>query len=226
MGLAQFAKALQGARKDKRLSQRDLSEKLGMPQSHLSKIESGAVDLRTSSLIDLARALDLDVVLVPRRSLAAVEAITGANMHGGYWTSAVDDASPAIGKTRNELERFEREAHRVSRAIGEAPELDRLRDVLHGLIHMPLNERQAARIRAVLAGLTPPSAAAKEWADIAAPQQSADGVRSDAITRWLRDAQRASDSLREIRNAIAHGAGPPARSVPAYRLSDDGGDDA
>ena len=38
-------------------SQRELSRKAGVPQSHISKIENGAVDLQLSSLIELARVL-------------------------------------------------------------------------------------------------------------------------------------------------------------------------
>ncbi len=66
---------LRSARQSKRLSQRALSEKVGVPQSHISKIENGGVDLQTSSLIELARALDLEVQLVPRRLLPAVQAL-------------------------------------------------------------------------------------------------------------------------------------------------------
>jgi HTH-type transcriptional regulator/antitoxin HipB len=66
---------LKSARQAKRLSQRALAKKVGVPQSHISKIENGGVDLQTSSLIELARALDLEVQLVPRRLLPAVQAM-------------------------------------------------------------------------------------------------------------------------------------------------------
>ena len=65
------------ARERKGLSQRALGDLVGMPQSHISKIESGAVDLQTSSLVQLARALDLELAVVPRTSLPALEALTG-----------------------------------------------------------------------------------------------------------------------------------------------------
>ncbi len=73
--LGHIATALRTAREARHLTQRQLSELAGLPQSHISKIERGAVDLRVSSLIQLARILDLELVLVPRKSVPAVESI-------------------------------------------------------------------------------------------------------------------------------------------------------
>jgi transcriptional regulator with XRE-family HTH domain len=67
--------ALKAARVEQKLSQRELSAKAGVPQSHISKIENGAVDIQLSSLIAFARALDLEVMLVSRRSVPAVQAV-------------------------------------------------------------------------------------------------------------------------------------------------------
>lgn len=66
--------ALAAARKRKGWSQRDLSERAEIPQSHISKIESGAVDIKLSTLQELARLLDLELVLAPRQALTAVNA--------------------------------------------------------------------------------------------------------------------------------------------------------
>ena len=63
------------ARQHKGLTQRGLSQKAGIPQSHISKIESGAVDIKLSSFIELARVLDLEITVVPRRFLPAIEAM-------------------------------------------------------------------------------------------------------------------------------------------------------
>jgi len=71
----QILKSLKRARKAKGLSQRELSAKSGVPQSHISKIENGAVDLRVSSLVALARTLDLELELVPRKAVSAVQSI-------------------------------------------------------------------------------------------------------------------------------------------------------
>lgn len=70
-----ISSALKAARESKGLSQRELSRKAGLPQGHISKIERGTVDLRLSSLIALARVLDLELALVPRKAMPAVRSI-------------------------------------------------------------------------------------------------------------------------------------------------------
>ena len=71
-----IARTLKEARKTQGLSQFELSTKAGIPQSHISKIENGAVDLRISSLVELARVLELELEFVPRNAVTAVRAIT------------------------------------------------------------------------------------------------------------------------------------------------------
>ena len=73
--IAYIAEKLKAARQAKGLSQRTLSQLAGVPQSHISKIESGAVDLRLSSLIELSRVLGLELALVPRNALPAINSI-------------------------------------------------------------------------------------------------------------------------------------------------------
>ncbi len=70
-----IVRILKAARQGKGWSQRSLSKLVGVPQSHLSKIENGAVDLRLSSLVEIARVLDLEVTLVPRKNVTAVQSI-------------------------------------------------------------------------------------------------------------------------------------------------------
>lgn len=65
--------ALKNARETKGLSQRALSARTGVPQSHISKIENGGADIRLSSLVELARALNLELKLVPAKAIPAVD---------------------------------------------------------------------------------------------------------------------------------------------------------
>lgn len=66
---------LRQARIAKKLSQAQLGQKMGLPQSHISSIESGKVDIRLSSFQEIAQLLDLEIKLVPRSLASVVEAI-------------------------------------------------------------------------------------------------------------------------------------------------------
>ncbi len=70
-----LAAALKSARRAAGLSQRALGARTGLPQGHVSRIEAGAVDPRLTSFVELARALGLEPVLVPRARLTAVRAV-------------------------------------------------------------------------------------------------------------------------------------------------------
>jgi transcriptional regulator with XRE-family HTH domain len=61
-----FTERLRSVRERRGLTQRELGRLAAVPQSHISKIESGAVDLRLSSLLAIAEVLGLDLVLVDR----------------------------------------------------------------------------------------------------------------------------------------------------------------
>jgi len=67
--------ALRAARENKGQSQRALGSKVGVSQGRLSKIENAAVDLRTSNLLEIARALELEVMLIPRPLVPAVTSL-------------------------------------------------------------------------------------------------------------------------------------------------------
>ncbi|MCM5555308.1 helix-turn-helix domain-containing protein [Pleomorphomonas sp. NRK KF1] len=70
-----IAAELKQAREAKGLSQRELARLSGVPQSHISKIEANAVDLRASSLVTLAHALGLELMLIPLKAVPAARSI-------------------------------------------------------------------------------------------------------------------------------------------------------
>jgi transcriptional regulator with XRE-family HTH domain len=70
--------------------QHELAGKLGISGPNLSRIEHGA-DFRVSTLVELARALKLEPILVPKEHVPAVRAIVDA-------TGARDDAPPERGR--------------------------------------------------------------------------------------------------------------------------------
>lgn len=84
-----LAESLKQARDDKKLSQRSLSRRTGVTQAKISQIEHATVDPQVSTLIKLARALDLEIMLVPRTHLTS---ITSLIRHD---TSMADEPKPA-----------------------------------------------------------------------------------------------------------------------------------
>jgi len=75
--------ALVSARQRAGLSQRALGAKVGISQSHLSKIERAAVDPQVSSLVEIARALGVELMLVPKQLVPAVQALEREAQAGG-----------------------------------------------------------------------------------------------------------------------------------------------
>ena len=73
----EIARQVRDSRVAQKLSQRGLSKLSGVPQAQISRIESGQVDLRLSSLVALASALNLEIALVPRRAMPALNSILG-----------------------------------------------------------------------------------------------------------------------------------------------------
>lgn len=70
--------ALKTARASRELSQSELAAKLGLRQRQISDLERAAVDPRLSTIQNVARALDLELMLIPRHLIAAVEALQRA----------------------------------------------------------------------------------------------------------------------------------------------------
>lgn len=89
----EIIETLKEAREAKGLSQRALAVRSKVPQSHISRIERGQVDIQLSSLVELARVLELEVKLVPRR---VVQVVDGVIRHAAPTTAERDrQARPA-----------------------------------------------------------------------------------------------------------------------------------
>ena len=68
---------LEAARSALHLTQRELGQRTGMPQMHISNIESGKTVPRVDTLLDLVRVLNLDLLMVPRELVPAIRAMIG-----------------------------------------------------------------------------------------------------------------------------------------------------
>ena len=56
-------------------SQAELGQQVGLPQMHISGIETGKIVPRFDTLLDLVRVLDRDLLMVPRALVPAVQAL-------------------------------------------------------------------------------------------------------------------------------------------------------
>lgn len=189
----QIADTLKAAREGLALSQRALGESVGLPQSHVSKIEGGAVDLKLSSLIELARALGLDVMLVPRKFVPAVQSIIRNASLGG--------AELLDKRAIKEVRRLQEAADGIQKAHPDIPYLRRLRDTARDLANIRLGPAELAQVNETQRLLK----------------------RIKAGKASLEDLVPYSEALRQMRNRLVHNASEPTERRPVYSLDDGGG---
>src|SRR4051794_40782309 len=67
--------SLIAARRKRGGSQAELGRQLGIPQMHVSGIETGKIAPRFDTLLDYVRVLDHDLLLIPRALVPAVQAL-------------------------------------------------------------------------------------------------------------------------------------------------------
>jgi transcriptional regulator with XRE-family HTH domain len=191
-----IAKLLREAREIKGLNQRELSAAAGVPQSHISKIEKGAVDLRLSSLIELARALDLEFMLVPRPVVPAVRSIIRS-------ATPPSENGKEARLALKELNRLEATVANNQSALPLKPEeIAQLQRQLRELPHFHLSNSDRKAIRS-------------------ANQTIQAYLHDHNNVNTVRDA---FAYLRTLRNTLAHRAVTPSGPEPvrpAYTLDED-----
>lgn len=69
------------ARRERGWSQEELGKRLGLPQMHISGIETGKIVPRFDTLLDLVRVLDRDLLMIPRALVPAVQALVRDHLH-------------------------------------------------------------------------------------------------------------------------------------------------
>jgi len=193
---ADIATTLRAARETKGLSQRELSRLAGVPQGHISKIESGAVDLRVSSLVALARVLELELTLVPRKSVPAVQSVVRST---GQGTRALAEA--ASGAALKEIARLDKQLAGIIPSFPANTELAQIRRQIRDLQHLRI----------------PPDALGQLRDANKALKELSSSHNLETIRRTLSD-------LQTLRNAAAHSTPniPPADTGrPAYSLDED-----
>ncbi len=211
--LEDIARTLKKARQGKGLSQRALSKRSGVRQYQISKIENGSVDLRVSSLIQLARALDLDLKLVPRKAVPAIDSIVRSTMPGAYAVPAMKELNRALDAVKNlraaypdlsDLNKLQNIIQSISSIEGIGKELEALRE-----ISKPIREIQK------LSETTP-----RHATELRALREAA----SIPVER-LQALQQATKAAQNLRNQLVHNISEaPSQPRPMYSLDED--DDA
>lgn len=89
---------LEGARKAGGFSQDELAERAGLSRMTVQRTESGQIDPRMSSLLVMAKALGMDLMLVPATLRPELESFVRS---GGRFLgqSAGSSAPPSIAET-------------------------------------------------------------------------------------------------------------------------------
>lgn len=102
---------LKEARVKRGWSQRELGSRLGLPQTHISGIESGRIVPRYDTLLELVRILDRDLLMVPRALVPAVQSLirdylreSGKGESEERPLYAVEDEEPKSDEERHEDE--------------------------------------------------------------------------------------------------------------------------
>lgn len=136
--LIDIGKSLQVARDQSGLTQRAFAEKAGTTQARVSKIENGETDPRISTIIELARTLDLELMLVPRQHIPAVKAIL---------SNQPLTASEKAGRTM--LDRLRALIIQLKEQFPENEHLERLDRTARELTNFRVSEERAASIRRI-----------------------------------------------------------------------------
>jgi transcriptional regulator with XRE-family HTH domain len=192
-----IASTLKAAREAKGLSQRALSSATGVPQGQLSRIENGAVDLRLSSLIALARALDLELTLVPRKTVPAVEAVV---------RSSERETSPSGQNVRRALRELDSMQSAIADFVKVRPALEefaqfqrQIRDLQNFAKHVAVPDPETLK-------------------------EASKALRVFRETQDMGAVREALSQLTDLRNTLAHTSAHASQAEtvrPAYSLDED-----
>jgi HTH-type transcriptional regulator/antitoxin HipB len=80
--VSDIIRQLRDQRERQKMSQVHLGQLLGVPQSQITRIERGGSDIRLSTLLEMAHALGLEPVLIPKRLLPAIRHLLAREQAG------------------------------------------------------------------------------------------------------------------------------------------------
>ena len=166
----------------------------------LALVEKGAVDLKLSSLVEIARALGLEIKLVPRNALPAVDGAVRAHV-----------TSVETSRALNLLNQQAQIADRIKANFPDLlPQVEAFQNVLRSI---PRLQFDPAQLKALDEALKP----AKRLTSIIEGQ--------GGVVALAKRLEEATSALRQFRNMQVQHAPliEAARPRPAYRLEEDDG---
>lgn len=203
--LHQIVTTLTAARHRAGLSQRALGTKLGISQSHLSKIERAAVDPQVSSLVEIARALGLELMFVPQQLVPAVQALR---------REALPDPRRAPHTVDRDLTRFARHARELMNRFTDFRVLSEIASAADELRVARLDESSAAEARPSI------DAAETILERLRAHPRDRPPIEKSAVARHAaEELAPIVRTMRNLRNAWTHRDSGSSQSR-AYRLDD------
>ena len=204
--LEEITGTLRTARRKKQLSQRELSAKVGLPQSHISKIENATVDLKLSSLSELARALELELVLVPKNVLPAVQSLIRTSSDPQKLVLASSSAEARV------IRRLSKSTYELQKVQPNLKALGEMQRVVEEIKRFKLPDESVKKLKEVANQM---DKFRKQWESL--KPYTLDQATKNSI-------QKLSKELSNLRNRTAHSYTFPAvisTSAPAYQLTED-----
>jgi transcriptional regulator with XRE-family HTH domain len=122
------------------MSQRALAARAGLTQAHISQIETGSLEPGLATFIQMARALDLEVVIVPKKLVPAVE---------GVLRSSAAELLPGDGQA-GLFAKGERLIAKQKKLNGSSAALDRITDYFRFLKQIRLSKTDLALVTDVI----------------------------------------------------------------------------
>lgn len=199
--VAELLEQLRAARLAQGLSQRQLGERIGLPQSNVARLESGNTDPGLSKIIELARALDLDLQLIPRKALPTIQGAMRAN-------ALAIDPHDATSRAIQSIMNLGETLARIASTQIEIPES--LTKTLADLERLRFDQAQFRALQDAIKPL----------------QRTLDRLEESGSSpkEWARGMRESGTRLRDLRNRIAHCVAiDQSQLKPAFSLED--GDD-
>lgn len=219
--LEAMAQQLRATRQAKGLSQRALGKRSGLPQSHISQIENAGADIRTTSLLTLAHALDLELALVPRRLIPVIESLKGEG------ATASGLIPQEVMRTLSEIDALESLTSRIlnefdSEDFSEAQTISILHETLRDMTRIHMSTTQAKELQDRIKLLKKPLNQLKSLLLGYKTEAKRAGNYKTVLKKSIGTIATIAAELRDIRNLHYHNmSADDMQQRPAYQLDEE-----